>query len=70
MNIIEAAYYKATEAYLCLEGIAIPSSIRKVMCAQCPTKPEYMFGLCYSCYREKGDYISRDTGGGEDEIHD
>jgi hypothetical protein len=29
-------------------------------CDQCPNKPEYLFGLCYSCYREKGRYIACD----------
>lgn len=58
MNIIESAYYKATADYL--RGFAIPKSIRKPKCAHCPDRDEYMFGLCWTCYRAKGDYISRD----------
>lgn len=65
-------HYRVTEQYRKSHGLSpldvpIPVSLKKPTemarrgeCCQCPGQPEYLFGLCWKCYKEKGRQIACD----------
>ena len=50
---------RANEAYMALEGIAIPASIRKPRCVKCG-RLEYADCLCFTCWRTANAQAARE----------